>query len=101
MCSLKIYPHIRGKFKSKHLSQTEAVMMEKFREELKKLWAFLTTFMFIVNYLLFLTGLNYIPTIEGAVNYTTKILTYMVQNAMISTVEGALISLVITLSKDS
>lgn len=71
-------------------------MIKNFLEELKKLWALWTTLMFIINYLLFLAGLNYIPTLEGAIDYTTKILVYMVQNAIVSAVEGALISLIAT-----
>jgi len=69
-------------------------MIKDFVDELKKLWALWTTLMFIINYLLFLADLNYIPTPEGAIDYTTTILVYMMQNAIVSSVEGALISLV-------
>jgi len=71
-------------------------MTASFVKELKKLWVFWTTFMFIINYLLFLAGLNYVPTPEGAIDYTTKIFVYLMQNVLISTVEGALISLITT-----
>jgi drug/metabolite transporter (DMT)-like permease len=44
--------------------------------------------MFIINYLLFLAGLNYIPTPEGAIDYTTKILVYMVLAVFLGTLLG-------------
>lgn len=68
-------------------------MLKEIVDEIGALWAFWSTIIFIISFLSFWSGLEP-PTPENVFDYNMQIISFLLADAIMSTVVGALIGAV-------
>ena len=68
-------------------------MLKEIVDEIGALWAFCSTVVFIISFVRFWGGLEP-PTLDNAIDYNVQIITFLLVDAAMSTVVGALVSVV-------
>lgn len=71
-------------------------MIREIADELGAIWAFWTGLMFLVNFLLWILPLieNYSPSVENAIDFQLQLIAYLIADAAVSAVVGAIISMI-------